>query len=161
MSRLSEAEFKEPKVKKGELKPVILVPTPAQLARGERVIDAEPEIWPAAVKAMVKKAGSHGWGCRVTYSQFLDIPPVSGKNVGEWVTKHCLRVRTWLGDVAAEGTWIGAEADGWKPDTAQAYHRQWGLSVPFGVKVMGELLDGTMVIARDERGFAHAIQAGL
>lgn len=147
------------KVKRGELSPVILIPTPAQLAAGVRVIDADPEVWPRAVRSAVEKVRRYAWSNRVTYSQFLDVPPSAGKHKGEWVTKHCLRVRCWRDTMRVEASWVGTDEDGWKFDGAQAFSAGLGLSQPLSSEVFGKLIDGRMVLTQGRVG-ANVAETG-
>lgn len=140
------------KAKRDELSPVVLIPTPAQLASGVRVIDVGEEIYPRAVVLAVARAHKCGWGSRVTYSQFLDVPPFAGKHKGQWVTKHCLRVRCWRDTMRVEASWIGTDEDGWKFDSAQAFSAGFGLTQPLSSDVFGKLIDGRMALVQGKVG---------
>lgn len=137
---------------RAELRPVILVPTPAQLARGERVLDADPESYPQAVRLAVDKAQKAGFVTRVTWSHFKNTPPVAGKNAGLWVDTHCLCLRLVRGEgdfaTRAWGCWWGTE-DGWKYDSGQ----WWAPFIPRIVNVSATgfigLITGAMVIGYD------------
>jgi len=140
------------KVDRGGGKPALLVPTPAQLARGERVLDADPSDYPQAVRLAVDKARKAGFAVRVTYSHFQDVPAVSGKHKGEWVEtmSMCVRLVRGEGDFAtrAWGCWLGTE-DGWKYDSGQ----WWAPFIPRIVNVSATgfigLITGAMVIGYD------------
>jgi len=137
--KASKGKAKVDGLERSELRPRILVPTPAQLERGERVIDADPQIWPGAVAQMVKRCEREGWSVRVTHSQFLAVPPVSGADVGQWVDTHCLvtRIRKeWVG--RAWASWLGTQRLGWKFEVAQF----WGQFMPRPANVAADQLNG-------------------
>lgn len=125
-----------------DLVPRILVPTPAQLAAGVRVVDADPDTWPAQVGLAVKRAEKAGWSWRVSYSHFLAVPPTGGADAGQWVDTHSMVVRLsreWVG--RAWGAWHGTERLGWKFDSAQF----WGAFMPRQIKVGADALAGLIV----------------
>lgn len=71
-------------------RPIVLVPTPAQLARGQRVIDATDEQMPKTCRALVAKLTAAGVAHRVTYAHAL-LPPVRGSD--DWVDNHSVVIR--------------------------------------------------------------------
>lgn len=146
-------------MERSDLRPKILVPTPAQLERGERVIDADSEIWPDQVRTAVGRAETHGWAWRVTYSHVLAVPPVTGADAGQWVDTHVLVVRMakpWIG--RAWGCWHGTERLGWKFESAQ----YWGHFMPRQVNVnateLAGLIAGTMTMKYNEGTGSYEVQ---
>jgi hypothetical protein len=141
---------------RAELKPTILVPTPAQLAAGIRLVDADESQWPRPVALMVRKAQAAGWETRVTYSQVLDIPAVAGKYKGQQVIKHFLAVRMFhvKRQIRAYGIWKGVEDQGWSADCAQAMLINHWPTTAFGVEDLGRLVTGAMEIKGVPGGFA-------
>jgi hypothetical protein len=88
-------------------RPVILVPTPAQLARGQRVIEATDEQCPAALLRLREAALTAGWAVRTGYSHALHPPKRGGE---DWYERHHVTLR-----IAHEGRGqrgYGAWADG-------------------------------------------------
>lgn len=146
---MRQRELAVPAEKKA-LVPQLLVPTPAQLARGERVIDLDPDAWCKAVRDMVKRAERAGWTCRVTYSHFLGVPPVAGRMTGQWVPTHvqCVRLRGMFAQ--AWGAWHGTDHDGWKWDSGQ-YLPLGGLLMNVSATGLSGLITGKMTIKCDER----------
>lgn len=146
-----------------ELKPVILVPTPAQLEAGIRVIDADPAVWCASVKAMVERAKRNNWTFRVTYSQFIDVSSNRGKHAGEAVTKHTLAVRMWRDSgihlIRCYGMWHGTDEDGWKASGAGAVSFLFGMVKLSGITDLEKLIDGRMTITRGQTGLAALVPA--
>lgn len=134
---------------KEALAPKLLVPTPAQLARGERVIDLDPDAWTKAVRDVVKRAERAGWTCRVTYSHFLAVPPVSGRMTGQWVPTHvqCVRLRGMFAQ--AWGAWHGTEHDGWSWNSGQ-YLPLGGVLLSVGATELSGLITGKMTIRTHE-----------
>lgn len=133
------------KVDRGDGRPVLLVPTAAQLARGERLIDADPATYPQAVRLAVDKARKAGFEVRVTYSQFQAVPPVSGRNRGLWIETHAMCVRVSRETTRGWGCWFGTDA-GWSYDDGQ-----WKIAfLPHPVNVTATeftgLITGAMVI---------------
>lgn len=144
------------KVPRAELEPTILVPTAAQIARGQRLIDAERTQWPRPIELLVDKAAKHGWSVRVTYSQVLDVPTVAGKHKGERQIKHFLAVRLEHHSraVRAYGIWCGTDESGWKADHAQAMLVNHWPTTTFGVTDLGRLVTGEMQIKEVTGGYA-------
>lgn len=150
-------------VKRADMQPTILVPTPAQLARGQCVIEASQEQWPSAVRQLAAKAEKHGWTVRTTYSQILDIPTVAGRHKGERQIRHYLAVRLEHRErgILAYGMWCGTDDSGWKADHAQAMLvNHWPTTV-FGVVELGKLVTGQAQIKEVTGGYrletvAHA-----
>jgi len=135
--------------------PTILIPTPAQLARGQRMVDMPREQWPQSVTSLVDKAQRHGWSVRVTYSQVLDIPTIAGKHKGERQIKHWLAVRLEHAarGVKAYGTWCGTDETGWKADHGQAMLvNHWPTTI-FGVMDLVRLVTGKMEIREVTGGY--------
>jgi len=129
-----------------DVAPIILVPTPAQLAAGQRIVDVASDSWPDSVRLMVGRAQrAGGWRVRVTYSQYLASP-----YRGERKLKHTMAVRLVreCDGVQAYGMWQGEDDKGWSADSAQAKHPELGMCGPFGVTELGRLVDGTMMITR-------------
>lgn len=110
--------------------PVILEPTPVQLASGLRVLDWDGQL-PKTAAELIALAGRSGWTARATRSRFLDTPAVSGKYKGQYAEKVCCAVRLehewrllvgaafWIFDVTA-GSWkaddaVLADAISWTP----------------------------------------------
>lgn len=139
--------------------PKILVPTPAQLAAGVRVVVAEPETWCRSVAGLVRKAQRCGWEVSVSYSHFIDTPPNMGKWKGQPVPKHsqAVRLRNVFG-IQAYGIWHGIEGEGWAAESAQA---QWrGLrSLPFGAEALEKLVTGKMMLIREPGQGAWRLEA--
>jgi len=144
------------KVPRAELKPTILIPTPAQLKAGVRAVDSDPGQWPRAVAALVRKAQAAGWETRVTYSQILDIPAIAGEHKGQQVVKHFLAVRLFHVErqIRAYGLWRGVEGQGWSAETAQAMLVNHWPTTSFGVEDLGRLVTGTRHIKEVPGGFA-------
>ena len=82
-------------VERAPLVPLILVPSPADLAAGRRVITAEEDEIPRAARLFRDRAEAAGWTTQVTYSHFWDVPPATGAWAGRWVPKHSMFVRFW------------------------------------------------------------------
>lgn len=141
--------------KRSEMVPTVLVPTPAQLAMGQCVVDAPRENWPRPVVLLVERAQRAGWTVRVTYSQVLDVPAIAGKYKGERVVKHFLAVRLEHRErgVMAYGTWCGTDETGWKADRAQAMLVNHWPTKSFGVMDLGRLIDGTVEIREVTGGY--------
>lgn len=140
---------KAPKVDRGDGQPKLLVPTPAQLAAGVRLIDVDPGEYCRAVGLLVRKLESLGWRYRVTYSHFLAVPAVTGRFVGQWMPTHSQCVRMSGMFARAWGCWHGTEEGGWGWDSGQYW--------PTGGTVMGVssteltgLITGKMTIRTDE-----------
>lgn len=91
------------------LRPVVLVPTPAQIARGERVINARPEFVPSAAAKLADVAREHGWAARLTYSHAL-IPPKRGSD--DWREQHTVALRVSRPDAAGAAFWADGQPDG-------------------------------------------------
>lgn len=108
--RLREADLAQLKV---VLAPVVLVPTPAQLARGQRLIDATASQCPSSALIMRSAAEREGWATRVTYSHALMPPKLGGE---DWRERHSIalrvehRARRLRGYAIWEnGLWVGAQ----------------------------------------------------
>lgn len=81
------------KLVESELKPIVLVPTRAQLARGERVIDATPDQIPQRTAApLIARLTAAGVRHRVTYSHAL-LPPKRGSD--DWQDVHTVVIRVF------------------------------------------------------------------
>lgn len=134
--------------KRADMAPTILIPTPAEMARGQRLIDAPRDQWPRAVELLADKAERAGWNVRVTYSQVLDLPAIAGRHKGERVVKHYLAVRLFhvKRQIMAYGIWSGTEDTGWKADHAQAMLVNHWPTTTFGVTELGKLVTGLMDI---------------
>lgn len=108
------------------LRPLVLTPSPADLAAGWRVIVAEEHEIPRSAKAFFNRAVAAGWSAQVTYSYFWDTPPYTGRWAGRWVPKHSICVRVWhLGRrLRAYALWTciddGSGAASWDTQGGQA-----------------------------------------
>lgn len=142
-----------------ELRPKILVPTPAQLASGQRLVSADPAIWPDSVARAHRKALENGWLAMVTYSHFLDVPPYQGKHAGQWVEKFSLAVRVCKMPVLAYAVWHGQEEEGWSANAAGAWLVGVGPAVTFGVMEFGQLLDGRLNVVPQAIGLPRLMGA--
>lgn len=141
--------------------PKLLIPTPAQLAAGQRVILAQEETWCQSVASLVRKATRYGWAVSVTYSHFLDRPAYQGKWKGTPKPVHDQTVRLLreADGVGAYASWHGVEGDGWAAQGGQA---KWLglLSVPLSATVIDELVTGKVTLTREEgQGVWHAAPA--
>lgn len=146
-------------LERSELSVRVLIPTPAQLAAGIRLIDAEPETWPQAVRDTVRRAETAGWRWRVTRSHFLDIPPTTGWSKGEWVDTHSLAVR--LGKQLAGrawGVWHGTER-GWRYDSGQFWGHFMQRPVNVNATQLTGLILGRMHVQYDQKeGKYHVLE---
>lgn len=134
-------------LERSELEPKLLVPTPAQLARGERLVDADRDIWPDQVVQMVKRAEGAGWLWRVTYSQFLAVPPITGADAGQWVDTYVMCVRlgkAWTG--RAWGAWHGTQRKGWKYESGQFWGHFMDRAANVNSTELNGLVTGTMTM---------------
>lgn len=109
--RLREADLAHVKA---VLRPVVLVPTPAQLARGQRLVDAAPTQCPNSALIMRTAAERAGWTTRLTYSHAL-MPPKRGNE--DWWEQQTIALRVQHDERAlrgyavwANGLWDGAQA---------------------------------------------------
>lgn len=100
------------------LTPIVLVPTPAQRAAGQRIVDARDDQVPAAARLLAKRAIAGGWAVRVTYAHAL-MPPKRGSE--DWWDNHSVAVRLGHPDGRrAWGCWSNGGWDGgqwWTPGT--------------------------------------------
>lgn len=71
---------------------VALVPSAAQIAAGERVIDATPEQVPASAARLAERARDGGWTVRVTYASVMQ-PPTPRR--AEWLLMESIAVRVY------------------------------------------------------------------
>jgi hypothetical protein len=103
--------------------PLILEPTPAQLARGERVLWIEQTSAKTAM-AMMNWANAHGWSARLSRSRYLTAPISGGQTDRRGrrleVETVCLRLRrepqgVLCGTAAALGWNFDMERRRWKP----------------------------------------------
>lgn len=147
--------------KRADMEPTILVPTAAQLARGVRVIDADPAQWPSTVSSLAAKAEKHGWSVRVTYSQVLDIPTLAGKHKGQRQIKHfaVLRLEHHERRIRAYGLWTGTEDTGWSASHAQAMLINHWPTTQFNVTELGKLIAGQAEIKEVIGGYALQVLA--
>jgi hypothetical protein len=100
--------------RRGEVKevlvPIVLVPTQAQRAAGQRLVDAREDQMPARARALAKKAREAGWSVRVTYAHAL-MPPKRGAE--DWWDNHSVAVRLAHPDGRrAWGVWSNGGWDG-------------------------------------------------
>lgn len=134
---------------KPALVPIILIPSPADLAAGRRTITADEEDIPRSVRLMRERALAAGWSAQVTYSHVFDTPPYTGAWAGRWVPKHIMCLRVWRLDwkIRAYAIWSciddGSGVGSWKAEGGQAMiiGGHWATS-GFGVTEFGRLLDG-------------------
>lgn len=92
------------------LVPIVLVPTPAQRAAGQRLVDARDDQIPRGAKALMKAAQAAGWLVRVTYVHAL-MPPKRGAE--DWWDVHNVAVRLAHPDGRrAWGCWVNGGWDG-------------------------------------------------
>lgn len=107
-------ERERAKVKEA-LVPVVLVPTRAQRAAGQRLVDARDDQMPSAARLLVKRAAAAGWLVRATYAHAL-MPPKRGAE--DWWDNHTVAVRLQHPDgrrawgVWSNGTWDGGQIMG-------------------------------------------------
>jgi hypothetical protein len=150
-AKATKGKIKIDGLERSELRPKLLVPTLAQLARGERVIDMDPEVWPDSVRQMVKRSERAGWAWRVTHSEFLAVPPVTGADQGKWVHTHAAVVRMWCGLGRAWGCWLGTERQGWKFETGQYLGLFMSYPATVNSTELNGLITGTMSVKAVER----------
>lgn len=142
-SRAEEAE-------RAPLRPLILIPSPADLAAGRRVIVVEEDEIPRSVRAFRDATIAGGWSAQVTYSHFWDVPPATGRWAGRWVPKHMMCVRFWhLGRrLRGYATWVcsddGSGAARWSSDGGQ-------------VQIIGQWPSGELGIRQIERLIAGEV----
>lgn len=86
--------------------PIVLVPTPAMLAAGQRIVDARADQIPRTCAALVAKVATTGRAYRVTYAHAL-MPPKRGQQ--DWADSHsvCLRLPGF-----GFGGWVNGQWDG-------------------------------------------------
>lgn len=95
--------------------PIVLVPTAAQRAAGQRLVDARDDQIPRGAKTLVKAAQAAGWLVRVTYAHAL-MPPKRGTE--DWWDAHTVAVRLAHPDGRrawgcwSNGTWDGGQVRG-------------------------------------------------
>lgn len=124
------------------LRPVLLIPTPAQIARGQLVIDVQSEDQIcAAAKRLGKIAWDKGWRVRPTISH-AQLPPSGVRR--EWKDAFFLALRVvhpqWR--IQAYGIW---ENGHW--NSGQAMSLASGQRTKeFGAKVFEQLLSGTLTL---------------
>lgn len=86
--------------------PIVLVPTPAMLAAGQRIVDATPAQIPRTCAALAAKLTAAGRAHRTTYAHAL-MPPRRGQK--DWDDAHsvCLRLPGFGFGAWVNGTWSG------------------------------------------------------
>lgn len=95
------------------LVPIILEPV------GREVLWIDRTACTAAVKFR-DLASKHGWWAGLSYSRFLDPPPVSGERKGRWVEKEMIAVRLRHAGRALVGfgAWQQVEGGSWGFESA-------------------------------------------
>lgn len=93
------------------LLPVVLVPTAAQRAAGQNLVDARDDQIPRAARSLMKAAAHGGWLVRATYAHAL-MPPKRGAD--DWWDAHNVAVRLRHGRDGrrAWGCWVNGGWDG-------------------------------------------------
>jgi hypothetical protein len=92
------------------LVPIVLVPTQAQRAAGQRIVDAREDQIPSAARLLAKRAVAGGWRVRLTYAHAL-CPPKRGHE--DWWDNHTVAVRLEHPDGRrAWGVWSNGGWDG-------------------------------------------------
>lgn len=93
------------------LVPIVLVPTAAQRAAGQSLVDARDDQIPRSARALMKAAAHSGWRVRVTYAHAL-MPPKRGAE--DWWDNHTVAVRLRHGRDGrrAWGVWSNGGWDG-------------------------------------------------
>lgn len=106
----ARAREKERAKVKEVLVPIVLVPTQAQRARGQRLVDATEDQMPSGARNLAKKAQANGWAVRVTYAHALCPPKRGGE---DWWDDHTVAVRLEHPDGRrAWGVWSNGGWDG-------------------------------------------------
>lgn len=100
--------------------PIVLEPTPAQIASGRRVLWLSHSS-SSSVEGLMAKAASHGWDAGMSRSRYLSAYVISGRNKGRRVEHevHCVRLRHRGRMLIGHASWeIEVDGGGWKFESA-------------------------------------------
>lgn len=152
---------------KPALRPFVLIPTPAQVAAGQRLVTAEEDDIPRTVALFRDRTLAAGWSAQVTYSHIWDVPPATGRWAGRWVPKHIMCVRFWhlRRRLRAYASWScaddGSGAAAWSSDGGQAQIIGNWPTTKVGVVALGKMVAGDLTVKWAPVRFETAKRGGV